>query len=132
MSLSEKVSRLRRFLSENPALAGIPIMVVGGRAISLREAADMLERGVMTQEIIAKLQSLGLDDEEEMWTLVERFWESVAAARPDIKIYALGGYIPVMSPAEALEHIRARDDVGKSLVKMYSSLLSYIKMRMNA
>jgi hypothetical protein len=69
MSLSEKISRLRRFLSENPALAGIPIMVVGGRVISLREAVDMLERGVMTQEIIAKLQSLGLDDEEEMWTL---------------------------------------------------------------
>jgi hypothetical protein len=132
MSLAEKVYRLKRFISENPSLANIPVAVVGGMAITLSEAVSMLERGIMVNEIVAKLQSLGLDDEEELWILVERFWQEVAFARPGISIYSLGGYIPAMSPGEALEHIRARDEVGKRLVQMYASLLELIKMRSGA
>jgi hypothetical protein len=132
MSVAEKVYRLKRFISENPALASVPVAVVGGRAITLSEAVSMLERGMMVSEIVAKLQSLGLDDEEELWALAERFWQEVASARPGISIYSLGGYIQAMSPGEALEHIRARDEVGKRLVQMYASLLEYIKMRSGA
>jgi hypothetical protein len=132
MSLAEKVRRLKRFISENPALANIPVVVVGGRAITLSEAVSMLERGVMVSEIVAKLSRLGLDDEEELWVLAERFWQEIASARPGISIYSLGGYIPAMSPSEALAHIRARDEVGKMLVKMYASLLELVRMRAGA
>jgi hypothetical protein len=131
MSLADKVIRLRRFLLENPAFAGVPIAIIGGRVVTLREAVEMLERGENVGEVIQALSRLGLDpDEEELWRLAEKFWESVAAARPDIRIYMLGGLVPAMSPAEALEHIRARDEVGKVLVKAYRSLLSFIRMRM--
>jgi hypothetical protein len=129
MSLAEKVYRLKRFVSENPPLASVPVAVVGGRAITLSEAVSMLERGTMVQEIVAKLQSLGLDDEEELWILAERFWQEIASARPGISVHSLGGYIPSMSPGEALAHIRARDEVGKRLVQMYASLLELVRMR---
>jgi hypothetical protein len=34
-----------------------------------------------------------------------------------------------MSPAEALEHVRARDEVGESLAKMYANLLNFMRAR---
>jgi len=131
MSLTDKIIKLRRFLSENPAFAGVPVTIIGGRPVTLREAVEMLERGENVQEIIQALNKLGLDpDEEELWKLAEKFWESVAAARPDVRIYTLGGLVPAMSPAEALEHIRARDEVGKTLVKAYESMLRFMRARM--
>ena len=132
MSLADKVIRLRRFLSENPAFAGVPIAIIGGRPVTIREAVEMLERGENVQEIIQALNRLGLDpDEEEVWRLAEKFWESVAAARPDIRIYMLGGLVPAMSPTEALEHIRNRDETGRALVKAYESMLRFVRMRMS-
>jgi DNA-binding NarL/FixJ family response regulator len=131
MSHVAKIVKLRRFLSENPAFAGVPVAIIGGRPVTLREAVEMLERGENVSEIIQALNKLGLNpDEEELWILAEKFWESVAAARPDIRIYMLGGLVPAMSPAEALEHIRARDEVGKVLVKAYKSMLAFIRARM--
>jgi hypothetical protein len=133
MSLADKIVKLRRFLVENPVFAGVPVAIIGGRPVTLREVVEMLERGEKVYEVIQALNRLGLDpNEEELWILAEKFWESVAAARPDIRVYVLGGLVPAMSPAEALEHIRARDEVGKMLVKSYISMLRFARSRIGA
>jgi hypothetical protein len=55
MSIQDKVYRLRRFISENPSLASIPIAVVGGKPITVRDALSMLERGENVQQVTASL-----------------------------------------------------------------------------
>jgi hypothetical protein len=130
VSVEEKIRMLERFLEANPGLASVPALMVGGRPATLSEALSMLRAGLDTDEILKSLQSIGLDG-EEVWALAEEFWSRIVAARPDIRIYALQGYVPVMSPAEALEHIRARDEVGARLVQMYANMLSFIRERVD-
>jgi len=127
MSVSEKIARLERFIRANPALADVPFMVIRGRPVSPREALSLLRSGRFINEVVTGLSRLGIDPEEEMWRLVEEFYRKVAVAAPGIKIYALGGYVPAMSPEEALMHIRRRDEVGKQLLKMYESMLQFMK-----
>lgn len=130
MSVEEKIRMLEQFIMRNPGLANVPVLMINGRPTTLSEALSMLRAGLNTDEVLKSLQSLGLDG-EETWILAEEFWRRVAAARPDVKIMALQGYVPVMSPAEALEHIRKRDEVGARLVQMYANLLSFIKERVD-
>jgi hypothetical protein len=125
---AEKVRRLESFIAQQPALANVPVMRVAGRPVTLREALDYLKLGRYTGEILAGLQALGLD---LPWDLAEEFYRRLAAARPELKIYALQAYVPAMTPAEALQHIRARDAVGEELVKAYNGLLSFIRMRVD-
>jgi len=129
MSVQEKIERLRRFCQENPALAQVPFMIVAGRPITPLEALRMLQAGQYVSEIMAGLARLGLD---LPWQLCEEFYRRLAAARPELRIYALQAYVPAMSPAEALEHVRARDAVGESLAMMYSRLLNFIRARVDA
>jgi len=128
MSVREKAERLRRFLEENKAFANVPALTVRGRPVTLREALEMLEAGRNVEEVMLGLSKLGLD---LPWELAEEFYRRLAAARPELKIYALQAYVPAMSPAEALEHIRARDEVGRSLVEMYAKLLNFIRLRVD-
>jgi hypothetical protein len=128
MSVEEKVRRLESLVAQQPALANVPVIKIAGRPATLREALDYLKLGRNTSEIIAGLQALGLD---LPWDLAEEFYRRLAAARPELKIYALQAYVPAMTPAEALQHIRARDAVGEELVKAYNGLLSFIRMRVD-
>jgi hypothetical protein len=127
MAVQEKVAKLERFLSESPSFRGVPFAVVAGRAITLEEALDMLKRGVNVPEVMAALAGAGLDPLP--WAECEAFYQRLAAARPELRIYGLP-YVPAMSPSEALEHVRARDEVGESLAKMYANLLSFMRERM--
>jgi hypothetical protein len=127
MSAQEKAAKLEAFLRANPAFRGVPFAVVAGRAITLEEALAMLRRGVDAAEVLAALSRAGLDPLP--WAECEEFYRRLAAARPELRIYALP-YVPAMSPAEALEHVRARDEVGESLAKMYANLLNFMRMRM--
>jgi CheY-like chemotaxis protein len=125
MSVQEKIARLSAFIRQNPALANIPFMTVAGRPVSPAEALAMLQSGQNIHEIVMGLSRLGIDPD---WELVEEFYKRLAAARPDVKIYGLG--LPPMSPAEALQHIRARDEIGRQLLEMYSRMLAYMRERM--
>jgi hypothetical protein len=126
MAVQEKAARLERFLAEAPSFRGVPFAVVAGRAITLEEALDMLRRGEGVPEVLAALSKAGLD---LPWAECEAFYQRLAAARPELKIYGLP-YVPAMSPSEALEHVRARDEVGESLAKMYANLLNFMRERM--
>jgi len=129
VSLEEKALRLRRFISDNPALANVPVMVVYGRPISLSEALSYLESGIYVGEILEGLRNMGFDDP---WVLAEAFYRRLATAYPGLRIYGLGAYVPAMSPAEALEHIRRRDEIGEQIVSAYRRLLEFIRMRVDA
>ena len=127
MSLEEKISRIRSFLAANPAYRYVPALVVRGRAITLEEAISYLERGMYVDEVLSGLSKLGLDPD---WKLVEEYYRRIASAYPEVRIYALAEYVPAMSPAEALEHIRKRDEIGKMLYNQYMRLLEFMRLRM--
>jgi len=132
VSVQEKIARLERFIRENPGLSQVPFLVVAGRPVTPVEALNMLRMGQYVSEILTGLSRLGLDPaQEELWILTEEFYRRLAAARPELRIYAIGAYVPVMSPAEALEHVRSRDEVGRQLVGMYARLLSFIRARVD-
>jgi len=131
LSLEQKITRLERFVSTHPGLADVPFMVIEGRPLTPREALSYLKAGRYTGQIINELARLGIDppEEELPWELAEEFWKRYAAATQP-RIYALAGYLPSMTPQEAYEHIKARDQIGQNLVKAYSSLLKFMKTRM--
>lgn len=125
MAVTEKISRLERFIAENPALADVPAMIVAGRPITPREALNYLRAGTYVNEVLTGLRALGIDDP---WILCEEFYRRQAAARPELKAYSLG-FVPSMSPAESLRHVKARDDEGRKIVEAYAGMLSFMKTR---
>jgi len=127
MNLGDKIRRIRSFLNANPAYRHIPCIVIDDRAVSLEEAISYLERGLYVDRILNGLSKLGIDPD---WRLVEEYYKRLAAAHPEVRIYALSEYVPAMSPAEALEHIRKRDKVGRMLYKQYMKLLEFMRLRM--
>jgi len=127
MAVPEKIVRLEQFLRTNPAMADVPALTVAGRPTTLREALGYLRAGTYVSEVITGLTALGLD---LPWELCQEFYRRLAAARPEVKLATLM-FIPPMSPAEALRHIEARDEVGEELVKAYASMLSFIKSRVD-
>jgi len=130
MSLNRKIANLERFIAENPAFADVPFMVVAGRPITPREALYYLKTGQYVSEILMGMQKLGIDPGEDLWILTEEFYRRLTAARPELTIFTIG-YVPAMSPAEALEHVRRRDQVGRMLVQSYSNMLRFIRERVN-
>ena len=131
MSLEQKINRLERFVEMNPALADVPFVLIEGRSVTPREALSYLRAGRYVSQIIEGLARLGIDppEEELPWELAEEFWKRYAAATQP-RIYALAGYLPSITPQEAYEHIKARDQIGRTLVKAYNSLLKFMKARM--
>ena len=127
MAVPEKIARLERFIAENPAMADVPALMIAGRPATLREALAHLKAGRHVSEIMSGLAALGLD---LPWELCQEFYRRLAAARPEVKLATLM-FIPPMSPAEALRHVEARDDVGRQLAEAYASLLSYMRARVD-
>jgi len=123
----EKISKIREFLAKYPAYKHVPVMVVDNKAITLEEAVSYLERGLYVSQILEGLSKLGLDPE---WRLVEEFYRRLATAYPEVKMYALGEYVPAMNLSEAYEHVKKRDETGKFLRDLYSNLLSFMRMEM--
>ena len=129
MSVEEKIQRLARFISENRAFSNVPFMIAAGRPVTPVEALALLQAGRNVEEIMGGLARLGLD---LPWELAEEFYRRISAAYPEApKIYALQQYVPAMTPAEAHQHVKARDAVGETLVKAYASLLDFMRLRVN-
>jgi len=130
MATLEKIARLERFITENPALADVPALIVAGRPTTLREALAHLKATRYTTEILTGLRALGVD---LPWRLAEEFYRRLSAAYPEApKIYALRQYVPAMTPTEAYGHVKARDAVGETLVRAYSRMLEFMRVRVNA
>lgn len=129
MAVEEKKARLADFLRGNPAFANVPFMTVAGKPITPTEALAMLQAGLNVDEIMVGLRQLGLD---LPWQLAEEFYRRLSAAYPEApKIYALQQYVPAMTPTEAYQHIKARDAVGETMVRSYSRLLEFMRLRVD-
>jgi hypothetical protein len=129
VSVEEKLNRLAKFITENPAFTNVPFMVVAGRPITPTEALAMLRAGRNVEEIMAGLTKLGLD---LPWELTEEFYRRLSAAYPEApRIYALQQYVPAMTPTEAYEHVKAKDPVGETLVHSYARLLEFMRLRVD-
>jgi hypothetical protein len=129
VSVEEKIRRLTDFLRANPAFANVPFLIIAGKPVTPTQALDMLQTGRNVEEIMTGLTKLGLD---LPWELTEEFYRRLSAAFPEApKIYALQQYVPAMTPTEAYEHVREKDAVGESLVKMYANLLSFMRLRVD-
>lgn len=127
MSVQDKISSLERFISENPAFQNVPAFTVAGRPTTPREALNYLRAGTYVSEVLQGLRSLGLDP--PVWNLCEEFYRRLAAARPDRPIIAGLGFVAPMSPTVALDHVRTRDNIGKSLVDAYAGMLAFMRTR---
>jgi hypothetical protein len=129
VAVEEKKARLADFLRGNPAFANVPFMTVAGKPITPTEALAMLQAGLNVDEIMVGLRQLGLD---LPWQLAEEFYRRLSAAYPEApKIYALQQYVPAMTPTEAYQHIKARDAVGETMVRSYSRLLEFMRLRVD-
>jgi hypothetical protein len=129
MAVEEKKARLADFLRGNPAFANVPFITVAGKPITPTEALAMLQAGLNVDEIMVGLRQLGLD---LPWQLAEEFYRRLSAAYPEApKIYALQQYVPAMTPTEAYQHIKARDSIGETIVRSYSRLLEFMRLRVD-
>jgi len=126
LSIEEKIRRLQSFVQTNPALGNVPFIIVAGRPTTPSEALASLRARQYTNEIMAEFAKLGFDP--PAWELCQDFYRRLAAASPTLKIATLG-FVPPISPAEALVHVQARDEVGTWLVKAYGDLLSFMALR---
>ncbi|MEW6498343.1 MAG: hypothetical protein AB1589_38455 [Cyanobacteriota bacterium] len=127
--IAGKIVALERLIATSPALANVPFVKVAGRPVSPSEVLNMLRAGLNVKEILSALASIGMD---EPWEEAEEFWRRQAAVSPERpKIYALAQYVPAMTPSQAYEHVRRRDDVGETLVRAYSTLLEFMRLRIN-
>jgi len=124
MSVQEKRKRLMDFIKNSPSLANVPILKVGSRHVSPREALGQLGN----PEVIAALQAAGIDPPDEDWELTAEYYRRLAAkARPPPVIAQLQGYMTKMTPAQALAEIEARTAIGEQLVKAQSKLIKKIR-----
>jgi len=125
MSVQEKRVRLQNYIRQNPAMANVPFLVVGSRHVSPKEALGQLGN----PDVMAALQSAGIDPPEDDWALTAEYYRRLAAkARPPPVIAQLqGGYITKMTPAQALAEIEARTAIGEQLVKAQSKLINRIR-----
>lgn len=134
MALQLKISKLRTFISKNPALADSPIGIVNGIFLTPRIALNLLSRGQHVNAVIAALAVIGVDPPELDWALVEGYYQEMLrkpGRKPQIYSLPEGKLVGEnMTIEQALAHIRARDAVGRSLLSSYQGYLGEVARRM--
>jgi hypothetical protein len=126
--MSLQIQKLERLISQRPAFADIPFIVVAGQSLSPRQALQQLRSGQNVSEIVSAMMRAGYDPSfvtEEEWKLVEEYYRRLAAQpRPPVIAQI---YRPSMTYAQALNEIRARSPVGQQLAKAHLALVKQIK-----
>lgn len=134
MSLQLKISKLRTFISKSPALADSPIGIVNGIYLTPRIALTLLSRGQHVNAVIAALAEIGVDPPERDWSLVEGYYQEQLrkpGRKPTTYVISEGKVTgESLTIEQALAHIRARDAIGRSLLKSYQGYLGEVARRM--
>ena len=124
------VDKIRRFIQENPALAHVPFLLVGGKPITPMDALKLALKN--DRRVLQTLRQLD-PTPEETWVLAEEYYRRLVSANPNIRIFSLGRILPPdMSLTEILDHIRKRDEIGLKLMVNYQRLVRFMRERMNA
>jgi hypothetical protein len=125
--MAYQISKLRRFIAENPALADVPFITVRGMPLTPRQALAYLERGEMVSEIVAAMAAVGFDPNQE-WQLAEAYYQGLLRLPPPRpKIIMIGQELTL---EEALQHIKLRDQKGQELLQAYQGLRREMARRM--
>jgi len=129
-----ELERLERFISQNPALQDVPILIVEGKPMSPREALENLKAGVLTEEISAAVKAtLGSPQltEEELWLLTEDYYRRMMQIPRELwpKIIWIGGE---MNYEEAYRQVKQRTPKGREIAESYGTFLAEIKRRFHA
>jgi len=128
MSVQIKISKLRNFISRNPALADVPFGIVSGRPVTPRQALLMLQANQAVSEVFMAMATAGMDPPEQDWALVEDYYlKLLQLPGPHPKIYIIGGE---MSLEQALMAVRRRDAAGQELLRSYQGLTREMARRM--
>jgi len=126
--VEQKIAKLRRFTARFPALADVPALMVRGEPKSLRQALAMLERREDVEAVLRALETFGLNSEEEIWRMAEEYYRRLAELPPPRpRILVLQP--PELTIEQALEQVRRRTDVGRTLLEAYASLLNELRAR---
>ncbi|RLI81526.1 hypothetical protein DRP04_05880 [Archaeoglobales archaeon] len=114
--MAEFIDRVRRLLEEKPALREVPIAIVSGKIVSLKEIAEL-----------TMLPILRLPSDEEIWELAKESYMRLAKAHKPFKIYTLALDLPTqITVQDCILHLEARDEIGEMLMKSYKSFLKQI------
>ena len=125
MTVEEVVQRLEKALRERPALARVPITVIGNRVVTLGEALEMLRRGEHVEEVLRALETLGLSNEyEKLRLLAAEFFRRMP---PHMRVMVLGGETRALSGEELAEEILRGTELGKKLVEEFRSYLLTVR-----
>jgi len=134
MSLQMKIGKLRTFIAQNPALADSPIGIVAGHYLTPRTALSLLQRGEHVNAVIGALAEIGVDPPERDWALVEGYYQELLmkpGRKPTTFVISEGKVKgESLTVEQALAHIRARDAIGRSLLKSYQGYLGEVSRRM--
>lgn len=115
------ISELKKKVEAFPAFGNVPLLFVGGKYITPKEAIELYDRGMYVDEIDAELRRLKIDPDYKI--LAEEYFKRLAKERPELKIVMMGKIISVQ---EALEHIKKEDEIGKILIEAHKKVLEEV------
>jgi len=122
--------RLEFALKSRPALADVPIFMVGEQAVSLRDLVypPTPEVAVLKRQIV-KIKKVRIL-KKDLWKLAEAYYsrqaEKLGERYKILRRVSSPDEPSTLTVAEVLQHIKSRDKIGQSFVEMYSGLRDLI------
>jgi len=123
--------RFASFVTSKPALSDVPIFIVEGEVLSLK---DMLypkkPELVIRVEQLETIKKAKLT-EDDWWKLAEEYYVRLSK-KPSMNRVRLLRFVRSMSEPsvltikEVIDHIRKRDEIGKEALRRYEKLRQYI------
>lgn len=114
--MSEFIDKVEQLLKQRPALKDVPIAIVKGKAVSLKELVEL-----------GMLSIMRLPSDEEIWELARESYMRLPRIDKPIKIYSLALDSPSeLTIQDCIRHLEARDEVGKALMRSYKGFLEQI------
>jgi len=130
--VQSKITKLQNFIARNPGQADSPIGIAAGTYITPRTALSMLRKGQNINAVINALKVIGVDPPQQDWALVEQYYvqrvQQVGRKPKTYRLPTVQGH--AMTDEEALQHIRAKDAIGKELLRIYQGYLKEMGRRM--
>ena len=105
--------KIKELLEKYPSLSNVPVAIIGGKPVTLKELAEMKEVG--NEEAEKVLEKLGMDPgSDELKELAKR------SVPEGVRVYILG---KSLTREELLKNIEEETEVGREFIEMYRRLL---------
>ena len=112
------MKRAEELLRKYPSLANVPVAVVGGKPVTLKELVEMARSG--NEEALGAVEKLGIDPEEdELKELAKEFW--MRSLPEGVRVHILG--YGSLTKDEVIRNIERGTEVGKKFIDMYMKFI---------